>query len=331
MSFIEYIKEKWYMFIIMAGCTAFVAAVITLEGSEYAWGASFAYVLSGIVLFTLIFIAADYLVLRARAKMLTEFIKNGGTDEFEAFYPADSMYHKQIVKLANEFNKFRAQIAGNSADEMDFITKWIHDVKVPISAMKLLLENDAEGLKDRLEMELSNIEQDTQKVLFHIKSRSFYDDYNISGSTTRSLINSSLKQFATFFAFKRIGLKILGGDYRVLTDSKWSAYILSQFISNAIKHTPEDGEITITTSKNASGITVSVKNSGQGIAGVDIGRVFDRGYTSSGREQPKATGYGLFLSKKLADKLGHTLRAESEYGSYAEFQITFHNLEEKLM
>ena len=331
MSFIGYIKEKWYMFIIMAVCVVFVSAVVVLEGSEYVRGASFAYVLSGIVLFTLIFIAADYLVLRTRTRRLTEFIKNGGTDEFEAFYPADSIYSTEIRELANEFNRFRAQIAGSSADELDFITKWVHDVKVPISAMKLLLENDAEDLKDRLEMELSYIEQDTQKVLFHIKSKSFYDDYKIAGCTTRSLISTSLKQFATFFAFKRIGLKIAGGDYRVLTDSKWSGYILSQFISNAIKHTPEDGEITITAKKNAAGVTVSVKNSGQGIAGVDIEHVFDRGYTSSGREQPKATGYGLFLSKKLADKLGHTLKAASECGSWAEFSITFHNLEEKLM
>ena len=320
----EYIKEKWYMFIIAAVCVLFVYAVFYLERARLA-PTSAGYILWGILIFFIIFIAADYLILRARKIGMTEFIKNGGTEEYEPFYPSDMAYAEEVTKLAHEFNRYRAKIAASSADELDFITKWVHDVKVPISAMKLLLESDAQDVRDRLEMELSYIEQDTQKVLFHIKSKSFYDDYKISEYTTRSLINSSLKQFATFFAFKKISLQITGGDYKVLTDGKWSGYILSQFISNAIKHTPDNGEIIISAHHNEGETSVSVKNSGQGIDKADMERVFDRGYTSSKREQLKATGYGLFLSKKLADKLGHTLHVSSEYESYAEFTITFHD------
>ena len=78
-------------------------------------------------------------------------------------------------------------------------------------------------------------------------------------------------------------------------------------------------------------VKISVGNTGKGIEKRDLGRVFHRGYTSSGREQPAATGYGLFLSKKLADKLGHVLDVKSEYGSYAEFSITFRDDQNNLM
>ena len=199
MSFMDYIKEKWYMFALILLCGVFTFAVILLDGEAFMENINFIYVLSGIALFLAIFVAADYLILKSRKKALSSFIKNGGTEDFDAFYPTDKTYSRQINALANEYNRFRAQTAGDSAEELDFITKWVHDVKVPISAMKLLMDSDAKNLKEKLEMELSHIEQNTQKVLFHIKSKSFYDDYKISKISTKSLINTSLKQFATFF------------------------------------------------------------------------------------------------------------------------------------
>lgn len=331
MNFKDYIKEKWYMFMLFFLCGTFTAAVAMLDNEKFIENKSFIYILSGIALFLIIFVLSDYLVLKTREKKLSSFIKNGGTEDIDVFYPVDRKYSEQINKLANEYNKFRAKAAEDSAEELDFITKWVHDVKVPISAMKLLLENDAQNLKEKLEMELSHIEQNTQKVLFHIKSKSFYDDYKISKASTKDLISTSLKQFATFFSYKKISLNLLGSDYTVLTDSKWSGYILSQFLSNAIKHTPENGEISIVTEKDDKGIAISVKNTGKGIEKRDLNQVYNRGYTASDRAQPKATGYGLFLSKKLADKLGHMIEAESEYGKYAKFSIIFLGSQNELM
>ena len=168
-------------------------------------------------------------------------------EETDFSFPIDELYAKNVSELAREYNSYRMHIAQDSAQEMDFITKWVHDVKVPISAMKLLIENDAKDLKEKLDMNLSDIEQDTQKVLFHIKSKSFYDDYKIEKVDTKSIINKQLKPFAVFFAYKKIALKLDGENQSVLTDSKWSGYILSQFLSNAVKHTPEGGQITIET------------------------------------------------------------------------------------
>jgi len=127
-----------------------------------------------------------------------------------------------------------------------------------------------------------------------------------------------------FFSYKKLGISIEGEFYDVLTDEKWSGYILSQILSNAVKYTPVRGNIIITTSKTGNEITISIKNSGKGILQKDIGQIFNKGYTSSDdRSGAKATGYGLYLSKKLSDLLGHRLTVESRYGEYAKFNLTF--------
>lgn len=325
MSFIYYLKEKWYMFIISVIAVLFAIAIFLLDRDAVFGNSNTIYIFSAIILFFILFVVIDFLAYRSRVKKLSSFIKNGGIGEYESFFPSDRLYSDQVSDIANEYNIFRSQTAEESAEEMDFITKWVHDVKVPISAMKLLLENDVDDLKDRLDMELLSIEQDTQKVLFHIKSKSFYDDYKIAEASTQSIINSSLKQFATFFAYKKINLKITGGDYSVLTDSKWSGYIVSQFISNAIKHTDDNGEISINTIKDKNSISISVRNTGLGIEVRDIQSVFIRGYTASSRQNQSSTGYGLYLSKTLSDKLGHEVRVESVYGKYAKFSLIFRN------
>ncbi|MEX1308232.1 MAG: ATP-binding protein [Eubacteriales bacterium] len=207
---------------------------------------------------------------------------------------------------------------------MDFITKWIHDVKVPIAAMHLILEQGHEGMEEQLDMQLTYIEQKTQTVLYHIKSNSFYDDFKIVEVKASRLIHAALKPFAVFFACKQLVLEMPDEDGTVLTDEKWSAYILSQLISNAVKYVPEKGKVSIGVKRDKSQTKVTIKNQGGGIKPQEIAHVFDKGYTSYyARADNKATGYGLYLAKKLADQLGHTLVCTSEYGDYTVFTLTF--------
>ncbi|MEL7656288.1 MAG: ATP-binding protein, partial [Bacillota bacterium] len=115
-----------------------------------------------------------------------------------------------------------------------------------------------------------------------------------------------------------------GDGYEVLTDEKWSSYILSQIISNAVKYSPEGGKIEIRTRKDDGKTVISISNTGKGIAAQDIGQVFNKGFTSSsGRDGANATGYGLYLSKKLAELLGHSLTVESIQNEYTVFHLIF--------
>lgn len=325
-SLLNYIKEKWYMFLLIFLSLSFFVSILWLTDISISKNDNILYAFSGVLLFLFIFIIIDYFIVRSRIIELKKFVNNGGTGMNEFFYPADIVYANAVSELAGKYNKLRTQIAIDSADELDFITKWVHDVKVPIFAMKLMIEDDTDYIKEKLEMELLSIEQNTQKILFHIKSNSFYDDYKISEVHTRNIINTALKQYATFFSYKKISLNLDEDDFSVLTDSKWSGYIISQFLSNAVKHTPSHGKIAITTIELNSKIIISVKNTGQGIRSNDMKQIFNRGYTSrENRSGHASTGYGLYLSKKLADKLGHEIYATSKHGEFAEFSLVFKN------
>jgi signal transduction histidine kinase len=323
MNFFSYIKEKWYMFILSFAAFAFSIVVYILGKKFNNLDSDILYILYGIFFFYVVYIVIDYLICSTRVKKMTAFISNGAQEEVDSFFPSDNKYYDLIGNLTKEYNAFRSNAAIEYANDLDFVTKWVHDVKVPISAMKLLLESEQDDAKERLEMELASIEQSTQNVLYNIKSRSFYDDYKIEKINAKKMIGTALKQFATFFSYKKIRLNIVGDEHNVLTDIKWSGYIVSQFISNAIKHTKEGGEIEISTERKEKSIVVSVRNTGEGIEKADIKNIFNRGYTAASRLSAYSTGYGLYLAQKLAQKLGHKLLAESQEGIYAKFSIIF--------
>jgi len=157
-----------------------------------------------------------------------------------------------------------------------------------------------------------------------LKSNRFFDDYKVVRTNTKNLIAQALKGYSNFFSYKKLKISVKGEELEVLTDEKWSSYILSQIISNAVKYTQNGGNIEITTENKDGTTTISIKNTGAGIAEQDLQRIFQKGFTSStDRDGAKATGYGLFLSKKLSDLLGHSLTAESKPNEYAVFRLSF--------
>lgn len=329
MSIRGYLKERWYMFIFFFVSAVFSFMVYWADANRA--DSNMIYMLEGIVLFFISYIIADFVVLRSRTKKIKHFVRNGATDDVDSTYPLDLLYMKEVSKLARDFNLYRARNEEQYSEELDFITKWVHDIKVPISALYLLIENLDTDYAAQLEMQTSYIEQHTQKVLYHIKSKSFHDDYRIAEVSTHAIISTALKQYATFFVYKKISLDIKYDDYKVLTDEKWSGYIVSQLLSNAVKHTPEFGQIRIKTFLKHNKIVISVKNTGEGIKAIHLNQIFKKGYTSTvQRGGSPSTGYGLYLAKKLADRMGHDLYAVSKEGEYAEFCLAFSKIEESI-
>jgi signal transduction histidine kinase len=332
MKIINYIKERWLPlgFIFLAFLFAFL--VYRLDSGFSLRASNAAYILMGWGILFIAFLAVDVYILNSRARKFRNFCRlNGASEEAEEFYyPSDRANAELVKELAGEYEKYRAGIETKSAEEMEFITKWLHDAKVPIAAARLILESQEDRLPGEfyknIYSELFSIEESILQVFYEMKSNRFFDDYKVIKTNTRKLVSQALKSYSNFFSYKKLGITVEGQDYAVVTDEKWSSYILSQIISNAVKYTPEGGNIEIKTGREDGLTTISVKNQGKGIAPQDIGQIFNKGFTSSEeREGAKATGYGLFLSKKLADLLGHSLTAESKQNEYALFLLTFHD------
>ncbi|NMA95943.1 MAG: HAMP domain-containing histidine kinase [Clostridiales bacterium] len=330
MSFIKYLKERWITYIFIIFTFTFSVIVYKLDTSFNITKSNANYIMAGWVILFLIFVAMDYGISCYRVKKFKKYcsLNTSSQDVDEFSYPMDREYAKLIHNMAVRYEDFKAHVSTKFSDQLEFITKWIHDVKVPISAIRLILENHEQdipsGFYQGVDTELFSVEQSVQRVFYEIKSNSLHDDYKIEKISTKKLIAHTLKGYSNFFSYKKLNISILGDAYDVLTDEKWSGYILSQIISNAVKYTPNNGDIIISTDKVENEITISIKNSGKGILQKDIGQVFNKGYTSSeDRNGMKATGYGLYLSKKLSDRLGHRLTVESQYGQSATFHLTF--------
>ncbi|SHK32991.1 sensor histidine kinase [Paramaledivibacter caminithermalis] len=330
MSIINYLKERWLTYIFIAVSFIFSVIVYKLDKKFTMSKSNAKYVVVGLILLFIIFLIIDYTIYNLRINKFKSYCSNNplSDEELDEFiYPMDKEYGNIVHNLAKEYEIFKSDISTKSSEELEFITKWVHDIKVPISAMRLILESHdgdhGQEFYRKMDTEIAAIEQCIQKVFYHIKSNTFYNDYKISEIETKKLIGAALKGYSNFFSYKKINISISGDNYKVLTDEKWSTYIISQILSNAVKYTPVNGHISINTTKKENKITIQIRNSGEGILAKDIAQIFKKGYTSSKRNGMKATGYGMYLSKKLSDMLGHELRVESEYGKYAQFNLTF--------
>ena len=331
MSFIKYIKERWLTYIFITASALFATVVYKLDRKFTISNSNATYIVVGLILLFIIFVLIDYGIYNSRVKSFKNYCVNNplSNEDLDLFsYPLDKEYGNIIHRIAMEYEKFKGDIRTKSSEELEFITRWIHDIKVPISATRLILESSDGELGQefyrRMDTEIASIEELTQRVFYHIKSNTFHDDYRIAKVETKKLISHALRSYSNFFSYKKINISISGDNYEVLTDEKWSGYIIAQVISNAVKHTPVNGYVSINTIQKNNETTIQIRNSGSGILSKDIGQIFDKGYTSSeDRSGMRSTGYGMYLSKKLCNIMGHKLTVESEYGKFVQFNLTF--------
>ena len=149
------------------------------------------------------------------------------------------------------------------------------------------------------------------------------NDFVLEKVSLDGVIRDTIKKYAKIMIRRHIGINYSGTKKQVYTDEKWLAFILEQVLSNAIKYTPK-GFVTIETAEEKDRFFITVKDTGIGIKAEDLPRVFEKGYTGyNGHADKKATGIGLYLCRQMADKLGHTIRVESELGKGTKVWIGF--------
>ena len=330
MSILNYLKERWIPlgFLFLAFIFSFL--VYRLDGSFNIRESNARYITMGWGFLFAAFVLVDAYTLNSRSRKFRAYCQNNASSEpeDEFAYPTDRENAEALRRMITEYEKYKMEMETRSVEELEFITKWLHDVKVPIAAARLILESKENQLPAdfyrNIYSEIFSIEESILQVFYELKSNRFFDDYKVVRTNTKNLIAQALKGYSNFFSYKKLKISVKGEELEVLTDEKWSSYILSQIISNAVKYTQNGGNIEIMTENEAGMITISIKNTGAGIAEQDLQRIFQKGFTSStDRDGAKATGYGLFLSKKLSDLLGHSLTAESKPNEYAVFRLSF--------
>ena len=213
----------------------------------------------------------------------------------------------------------------NEKNELeDYFTLWVHQMKLPIAGMKLLLQTEEEPDVKLLKSELFRIQQYTDMVLAYVRMNSISTDYVLKESELDDMIRQVLRKFSGEFIRKKLQLDFQETKKRVLTDEKWLSFVIEQLLSNALKYTNE-GSITIKLDENK---TLIIKDTGIGIAPEDLPRVFEKSYTGyNGRADKKASGIGLYLCKRICDGLGHKISiSSSESGTEVRICLARENV-----
>lgn len=236
-------------------------------------------------------------------------------------------YHKMILSLIESNHKNLTELHKQRNDSIDYYTTWVHQIKVPIAVMKLILQGEDTNENKELLSELFRIEEYVEMVLCYFRLDSSSSDFVFKEYNLDYIIKRSIRKYASQFIRKKISLNYKSTDKKVLTDEKWLSFIIEQLLSNAIKYT-DKGSITIYVDDNK---ILSISDTGIGISEEDIPRIFEKGFTGyNGRENRKSTGLGLYLCKNAANKLSHNIFVKSHVGVGSTFFIDLKSIDLKV-
>ncbi len=256
----------------------------------------------------------------------------GPEDEIEQLY-------QMLLRNAQiEHARQVGNILQEKSEMTDYFTLWTHQIKTPIAAMHLLLqqeirlqaqettvqeENKAQEQyymqKQEIESELFKIEQYVEMVLQYLRLNSSVNDFVLQEYELDGIIRQAVRKYAPMFIRRKLSLHYEPLQVKAVTDEKWMTFVLEQILSNAIKYT-SSGDISI---RMENGCLV-IEDTGIGILPEDLPRIFDKGYTGyNGRSDKKASGIGLYLVKKILNKLGHKILIESEPGKGTKVKLLF--------
>ena len=220
--------------------------------------------------------------------------------------------HQALIRALIEREQRRAEEAELKYGAMiDYYTVWAHQMKTPIAAMRLTLQNEDSDVARKLKNDLNRVESYADMVMAYLRLNADSTDYVIRECNLDEIVRPSVKKFAGDFIAKKLRLTYVPLNCTVLTDEKWLSFVVEQILSNAVKYTSVGGvAIDLEAPK-----TLRIRDTGMGIAAEDLPRVFENGFTGfNGRADKRASGIGLYLCKRVCDQLGHRIGVESEAG-----------------
>ena len=228
----------------------------------------------------------------------------------------------QIQELEEVNLNLRNDFIAKEKELQEYFLIWIHQIKTPITAGKLICDSDIENENVKnIKKELIYIEDYTNMALSYLKMANHNTDMDISLVNLDDIIKPLIKKYAILFISNNIKLEYEKLNVKVITDSKWCMVVIEQLLSNAIKYT-KNGIVSI--SFNEKENYLEIKDNGIGIKDSDLPKIFDKGYSGfNGRQNQKSTGIGLFLVKQILDKLGQNIKLESKLGEGTSVKVYF--------
>lgn len=229
---------------------------------------------------------------------------------------AEEKYQEIITALETQIKDLNNQLNENLKATNDYYTMWTHQIKTPLAAIKLLIQQD-EVDKQALKNEVFKVEQYTSMVLGYQRLQNAEKDFCFQEESLDTMTKQAVKNYASIFIYQKTPIEINVISQKIVTDKKWFVFVLEQILSNALKYSP-NAPIKIYTEND----DLVIEDGGIGISAEDIPLIFERGFTgSTGRIYSGSTGIGLYLSKQILDRLSLSIKVESKVGTGTKISI----------
>lgn len=250
--------------------------------------------------------------------LAAEILGNPGTKE-GALY--QEVLHDMGKSMSERINYYKREVL----EYKEYIELWIHEVKIPIAAAQMIIENHRSEITKEIEAQIKKIEGYTEQVLYYARSNEVEKDYYIKNLTLEELVNEALVNNRKELILLGTSIHLHDLQMEVKSDGKWLIFILGQLIGNSMKYKGNEMLcLEIYGEEEKEKVKLHLKDNGIGIKSNELQRVFDKGFTgSNGRRGKKSTGIGLYLCKKLCGRLGHGIELHSKEGEGCEVIITF--------
>ena len=329
MKLSRYLKDKLYFIILFI---TFLSLIILLLVGFKVSLELIIVIISLLVIFAILVLIIEYLKKRSfynefvnivdkldKKYLVIEMLNYPNFQEGEILYNELFEINKSMLENIKNY-----EISMN--DFKDYIEMWIHEVKIPLSSLVLMIHNNKNNISSKMVDQVNRLDNYVDQVLFYVRAENAEKDYLIKKTELNKVINKIALKNKDYILENNICFSVLNCEKKVLTDSKWLEFIIDQIINNSIKYKKEivSSFIKIYTEENNEEIRLIIYDNGIGIDAKDLPRVFDKTYTgTNGRLKSKSTGMGLYIAKNLCEKLGHKIAIESKVNEYTKVIITF--------
>lgn len=250
--------------------------------------------------------------------LIPQLMEKPAREEDKIFYMLLKISGRAMLEKISEIKR-------NSGEYKEYIEQWLHEVKTPVTAMKLICENHKSEAAKPLLTELEKLNHYVEQTLYFARSEHPEKDYLIRETALAGIIHEAISQNKNLLLQNRVKIEVDHCETTVFTDKKWMIFILNQIILNAVQYKNENPALHFKARQTGGKVILSIKDNGPGIMENELPRIFDKGFTgSNGRNNRHSTGMGLYICMQLCKRLGVTLSAASDGHSGTEFLLSFY-------
>ncbi|MFF2092253.1 sensor histidine kinase [Paenibacillus sp. NPDC058174] len=327
---LRYLADRisWILYFLLS--LLFVNLLIWLDNGIAVRAESVLYLNALLLLSMIVFLGWRYRIESNYSRSLANLAEDIAEDWIDALPPA-RFHHEaaahQLLLAAGELHRQKlSESRAAQTVEQENVAAWVHEVKAPLTAMKLTIDaNRSNPVIRKIESEWLRIHLLIDQQLYISRLPSLEADFVLEKAGIQQLVSLEVREMASWCMEKNIAVEFDGDETYVSTDRKWCRFVIRQLLTNAIKYSPEGAVILLTTSVSPDGyVRITMKDEGPGIADHDLPRIFDKGFTGdNGRLQNAATGLGLYLAQTIGRKIGIHLAVRSKLHEGTEMDMMF--------